>query len=84
MEFMLIGIATAFNLLIIYWKLEKKRYEDAAVDFSLLFALTKVFEGSYGGLVCATISSAIISVYLIAHPPTFTKGMYEKIKKEFL
>ena len=62
MEFLLIGIATAFNILIIKRKLELKRFEDGAMDAVILITLAGVFGGSYGGLVVATISSAIISV----------------------
>jgi len=71
MGFLLIGIATAFNLLIIKYKLEHRRYEDATLDAAILFGLAAIFSGSYGGLVVATISSAIISLYLLASPPRF-------------
>jgi hypothetical protein len=69
--FLLIGLATAFNLLIIKHKLEKHRYEDGIIDMSILLVLTLVFGGSYGGLVVATITSAIISLYFLASPPRF-------------
>ena len=71
MEFLLIGLATAFNLLIIKHKLERHRYEDGIFDLAILCILTLVFSGSYGGLVVATISSAIISLYFLASPPKF-------------
>lgn len=67
------------NVLIIKWKAEKKRYEDAAFDAALLILLSWVFSGSYGGLVVATISSAIISLYLIASPPKFFLGNLKDI-----
>jgi len=79
MEFLIIGIATAMNVLVIKWKLEKKRYEDAIFDGGILFGLSYVFGGSYGGLVVATISSAIISIYLIASPPKFFMGHLKDI-----
>ena len=83
MEFILVGIATFFNLAIIKWKLEKHRYEDAILDFTILFSLAYAFQGSYGGLVVATISSAMMSLYFIASPPKFVKGLIEKFKTEF-
>jgi len=79
MEFLIVGIATAMNVLIIKWKLEKKRYEDAILDGAILFGLAYVFGGSYGGLIVATISSAIISIYLIASPPKFFFGQLKEI-----
>ena len=71
MEFLLIGIATSFNLLVIKWKLEHSRFEDASLDATILFVLTAVFSGSTGGLIIATISSFIVSIYLLASPPKF-------------
>ena len=71
MEFLIIGLATAFNVLVIKVKLEKFRYEDAAFDGLLLIGLSLIFSGTYGGMVVATISSAIISVYFMASPPKF-------------
>lgn len=71
MEALLIGLATAFNALIIKWKMEKARYEDAALDVAILFVFTSLFSGSMGGMVVATISSFIVSIYLLASPPKF-------------
>jgi hypothetical protein len=79
MEFLIIGMATAMNVLIIKWKLEKKRYEDAGFDAAILVLLSLVFSGTYGGLVVATIASAIISLYLIASPPKFAIGSLKDI-----
>ena len=69
MEFLLIGVATAFNLMIIKWKLEHKRWADAVLDVFLLVILGFLFAGTFSGLVVATISSAFISLFLIAFPP---------------
>ena len=74
MEALLIGIATAFNALIIKWKVEKLRYEDAALDVLVLVVLASLFSGSMGGMVIATISSFIVSIYLLASPPKFSKS----------
>ena len=74
MEALLIALATAFNVLIIKWKIEKTRYEDAALDFAVLVALASLFSGSMGGMVIATITSFIVSIYLLASPPKFHKS----------
>lgn len=69
MEFIITGIAVAFNLLVIKWKYEKHRYGDATLDAACLFIVTTVFSGTYSALVVGTIASAIISVYLYIFPP---------------
>ena len=57
--------------MIIKWKVEKGRYEDAALDVAILVVFVSVFSGSMGGAVIATISSFIVSIYLLASPPNF-------------
>ena len=66
---LLIGIAVAFNMLVIKYKFEKERWADGALDLFLLVVLSFLFMGSYAGLVVATIASAIISIYLYIFPP---------------
>ena len=83
--FIIIGLAAAFNMIIIKIKLEKKRYEDALFDGLCLVAITVFFSGSFGALVVGTIASAVISLYLMASPPTFFRELklLDKVKKEF-
>ena len=71
MEFIVIGLAVAFNCIIIKEKFQRGRTEDGAFDLILLVAITLVFSGTYGSLVVGTIASAFISVYFMASPPTF-------------
>ena len=59
------------NFILIKWKVEKNRYEDAALDVAILVVFVSVFSGSMGGAVIATISSFIVSIYLLASPPNF-------------
>ena len=73
MEFLIIGIVSALNLIVIVHKFKKGRLEDGIFD-SILFGLMAImFSGSYGGMVVAMISSLIISIYLWASPPVFFK-----------
>ena len=84
MEFLIIGIAVAFNFLIIKEKLQRGRYEDGIFDLALLALLTMVFSGTYGALVVGTIASAFISLYFMISPPTFfsgTNGFLAKFKE---
>jgi hypothetical protein len=62
-------------------KFEQKRWEDASLDLGLLILVTLVFGGSYAGLVVGTISSMIISIYLYASPPTFTRDIVLAVKE---
>lgn len=73
MEFAVIGIAVAFNFLIIKHKFEKQRYADGTLDVILLAVISLLFAGSFGGLVVATIASAIISLFLLFYPPKLPK-----------
>ena len=71
MEFVIIGIVSALNLIIIVHKFKKGRIEDGIFDSILFATLATLFHGSYGGMVVAMISSLIISIYLWASPPQF-------------
>lgn len=72
MEYLLIGIVSAFNMLIIKFKLDRKRYEDAIFDTTLMVVLAYLFAGSYGGMVVAMVASLVISIALFISPPMFT------------
>lgn len=74
MEFVIIGLVTAFNLLVIKAKFARKRYEDGTFDLVFMLTVVVLFSGSYGGMVVAMIASLAISLYLFASPPSFTKN----------
>jgi len=69
MEFIIIGLAVAFNFLVIKVKFERKRYADGILDLTLLTIISFLFAGSFGGLVVATVASALISIFLFVFPP---------------
>jgi len=69
MEFIIIGLAVAFNFLVIKVKFERKRYADGILDLALLTIISFLFAGSFGGLVVATVASALISIFLFVFPP---------------
>lgn len=73
LSFLVIGIVTALNLIFVKVKFEKGRWEDGIFDLITLVLLTFVFSGSYAGLVVATITSLIISIYLFFSPPKFAR-----------
>jgi len=65
------GVAVAANIIVIMLKIKYGRYTDALLDGLLLVTLAWVFGGSFAGLVTATISSSVISMYLLAQPAKF-------------
>ncbi len=69
MEFIVIGVAVFFNIVVIKWKYDKARYADAILDFVCLVAVSILFSGSYAALVVGTIASALVSIYLLVSPP---------------
>ena len=88
MEALLIGVAASLNFLVIYWKIEHKRFVDAALDGGILFLLTMMFNQSTGGMVIATIASAVISLFLLIKKPELpipnidTKSFIEEFCKK--
>ncbi len=73
MEYLIIGIVTAANFLILKVKAEKNRWADLAFDLTVLFLLSILFSKTLGGLTIAMISSFIVSVYLYFFPPNMKK-----------
>jgi hypothetical protein len=82
MEFVIIGIVTALNILFIKKKFDKKRYEDGVFDLALLIIITIIFSGSYGALVVGMVASLIISISFYANPPKFIGPLFSKIKSK--
>jgi uncharacterized membrane protein len=70
-----IGLATAFNFIVILKKLGWKRYADVLFDISFLIAMIVLFSASFNALVVGTIASALVSIYLLIFPPKFIKAI---------
>jgi len=84
MEFLILGIVVASNIIIIKMKFDKGRTEDGIFDTLLLLGITILFSGSYAGLIVGTIASLFISLFLLASPPTFfsgNNGFFKEFKK---
>lgn len=67
--YLIIGVVTFLNLIILKIKLERERYSDLAVDVAGLVVLNYFFSGSLGGMTIAMVSSLLLSLYLLAFPP---------------
>ena len=74
MYLLAVGIAVALNLIFIKFKVERKRYEDAALDAIILIGIGYLFSGSFDALVVGTIASMFVSIYLFIFPPKFLDG----------
>ena len=76
---LIMGVAVAANIIIIKWKFEKDRTNDALLDAGLLIVLAFVFSGTISGLMVGTVASAVISLYLLISPPkSFNRAMFDK------
>jgi len=62
---LLIGLVTAFNLLILLVKFKAGRYGDLAIDVLSLVALSAMFGNTILGALIAMVSSFTISIYLL-------------------
>jgi len=72
MLLVIMGLAVAFNVLIIYWKFTHNRNADGALDSAALFIVATTFGGSEKLLMIGTIASVVISMWFLAFPPNFT------------
>ena len=62
---LIIGIAAAFNLLILLVKFKAGRYGDFSMDIMALIVLTTIFGNTILGMLIATVASMTISIYLL-------------------
>ena len=73
-EFILMGVFTAMNFIVIKTKFEHKRIADMLFDLLCLFILINIFGGTFSGMITAMVAGFIISVYLWYFPPKFPWG----------
>lgn len=71
MEAAVIGIATAFNFIVILFKFKKHRYEDACFDLVIFTVISYMFAGTISGMSVGMVASAIVSIWLWFDPPKF-------------
>ena len=71
MEAAVIGIATAFNFIVIIFKFKRLRYEDACFDLAIFAIITWMFAGTISGMSVGMVASAIVSIWLWFDPPKF-------------
>lgn len=71
MEALVIGIATAFNFIVIMYKFKRGRYEDAIFDTLIFIAISYMFAGTISGMSVGMVASAVVSLWLWFDPPEF-------------
>ena len=71
MEAAVIGIATAFNFIVILFNFKRHRYEDACFDLAVFIAISYMFAGTISGMSVGMVASAIVSIWLWFDPPKF-------------
>ena len=68
MDVLILSIATFFNLIILHIKFKKERYQDMAIDVAVFISLGAILGGSVTGFSVATVTSALVSAYLLTQP----------------
>ena len=68
MEYLLLGAAMGFNFIIIVIKFKQEQYANGLLDVLVFAILAMILGGTLGGMIIATISSAIFSLYLMVSP----------------
>lgn len=80
MDILVFAVATAFNFLILKWKLEHKRYADFTFDLATMAIISFIFAGTMSGMAVGMMASFLISLYLLFFPPTFLQSKKQKLK----
>ena len=83
MEVLVIGICTAFNFIVILFKISRNRILDALLDVITFIAISALFTGTISGMSVGMVASATVSIYLWFRPPKFPKLGKEINLKEF-
>ena len=78
MEALVIGIATAFNFIVIMFKFKRGRLEDATFDTLIFIAISYMFAGTISGMSVGMVASAVVSIWMWFDPPNFLQDL--KIK----
>jgi Mn2+/Fe2+ NRAMP family transporter len=81
MEYLILGLIVAVNFIIVKMKLDRKRWEDAIFDVTILLVIMALFSGSYAGLIVGSVASLFMSLYFFASPPKFFSGDNGFLKK---
>ena len=65
---LIMGLALAFNILVIIWKWKHRGFVDGTADAVLLGLVMFIAGSSLTGMLVGTIASAVVSGYLLVDP----------------
>jgi len=65
---LLMGLALAFNILVIIWKWKHRGFIEGTADAILLALVMYIAGSSLTGMLVGTIASAVVSGYLLVDP----------------
>lgn len=68
MTLIIIGIATAFNFIIIVHKFRTGRIADGILDTVIMAIICRLFIGTFSALTVGMIASMLVSFYLFFNP----------------
>ena len=68
MTAVIMGLALAFNILVIIWKLKHRSKTDAFTDALLLGVVMYISGGTLTGMLVGTVASFVVSAYLLIYP----------------
>jgi hypothetical protein len=74
MDLLIVGLAVAFNLIIVLRKAQAGQYLNALVDGALLGLVAVFFSVSTAALIIGTIGSLLVSIYLSFFPVGGRRG----------
>ena len=81
MEYILLGLVVAFNIVLVIWKFRHHRFFDGLLDAGALVLVGSVFTGGFAALTMGAIGSAVVSLYLLIFPPMFSFGGFKPKKQ---
>lgn len=71
MEVLVIGLATAFNFIVILVKFKSNRILDGILDITIFTIISSLFTGTISGMSVGMVASAVVSIWLWFNQPKF-------------
>ena len=68
MTIIILSVALFFNIYILHIKYKRERYQDMFIDLTVFILLGMVLSGTFIGFAVATVTSTLVSLYLLTQP----------------
>ena len=79
MEYLIVGVATGINILLVISKFRNKYYDEAFIEIATLLFISYLFQGTLGGVIIGMIGSIVVSIYLIVTRKSRGKGKRDEL-----